>query len=81
MLRSDNSALARDCRAETKAINQQLLKLESWKRAERRQLQARARARGPADTATRDPPTSLSRHPSRAPQLLCHAVVVPTRPG
>lgn len=30
VLRSDNSALARDCRKETKALNQRLLKLGAW---------------------------------------------------
>ncbi|KAI8477001.1 MAG: P-loop containing nucleoside triphosphate hydrolase protein [Monoraphidium minutum] len=38
VLRSDNSALAKDCRKEIKALNSQLMKLEGWKRAERRQV-------------------------------------------
>jgi len=56
VLRSDSSALARDCRAEAKAISQQLLKLEPWKRAERRQLQVRARPTAVAATTTRSGP-------------------------
>ncbi|GLI64102.1 hypothetical protein VaNZ11_007275 [Volvox africanus] len=40
VLRSDNSALARDCRAEIKDINCRLLKLGARDRAERRALRA-----------------------------------------
>ncbi|KXZ43249.1 hypothetical protein GPECTOR_96g715 [Gonium pectorale] len=40
VLRSDNSALARDCRAEIKDINARLLKLGPRERAERRALRA-----------------------------------------
>ncbi|GMH45218.1 hypothetical protein BSKO_13175 [Bryopsis sp. KO-2023] len=38
VFRSDNSSLARDCRKETKALNAKLLKLDKWKRAEKRQI-------------------------------------------
>ncbi|EFJ52473.1 hypothetical protein VOLCADRAFT_79084 [Volvox carteri f. nagariensis] len=40
VLRSDNSSLARDCRAEMKDINQRLLKLGPRDRAERRALRS-----------------------------------------
>lgn len=38
VMRSDNSSLARDCRKETKVLNAKLLKLERWKKAEKRQI-------------------------------------------
>lgn len=40
VFKSDNSSLARDCRRDMQQLNRQLLKLESWKRAERRQIRA-----------------------------------------
>eukprot|EP00878_Enallax_costatus_P011993 GHUV01012521.1.p1 GENE.GHUV01012521.1~~GHUV01012521.1.p1 ORF type:complete len:728 (+),score=288.54 GHUV01012521.1:305-2488(+) len=43
VLRSDNSSLARDCRRDMQQLNRQLIKLESWKRAERRQIRAELR--------------------------------------
>eukprot|EP00882_Tetradesmus_deserticola_P026838 GHRQ01029647.1.p1 GENE.GHRQ01029647.1~~GHRQ01029647.1.p1 ORF type:complete len:532 (+),score=217.63 GHRQ01029647.1:349-1944(+) len=43
VLRSDNSSLARDCRRDMQQLNRQLVKLESWKRAERRQVRAELR--------------------------------------
>eukprot|EP00879_Flechtneria_rotunda_P033153 GHRR01036690.1.p1 GENE.GHRR01036690.1~~GHRR01036690.1.p1 ORF type:complete len:541 (+),score=209.92 GHRR01036690.1:666-2288(+) len=43
VLRSDNSSLARDCRRDMQQLNRQLVKLESWKRAERRQMRAELR--------------------------------------
>lgn len=43
MLRSDNSSLARDCRRDMQQLNRQLMKLETWKRAERRQIRAELR--------------------------------------
>uniref|UniRef100_A0A383VHI7 DNA helicase n=1 Tax=Tetradesmus obliquus TaxID=3088 RepID=A0A383VHI7_TETOB len=51
VLRSDNSSLARDCRRDMQQLNRrvmqgavlQLLKLEPWKRAERRQVRAELR--------------------------------------
>lgn len=46
VLRSDNSALARDCRAEIKSINAKLLKLGPRDKAERRALRADLRRLG-----------------------------------
>ncbi|KAG2432839.1 hypothetical protein HXX76_008572 [Chlamydomonas incerta] len=46
VLRSDNSALARDCRAEIKSINARLLKLGPRDRAERRELRGDLRRLG-----------------------------------
>ncbi|KAF6264977.1 P-loop containing nucleoside triphosphate hydrolase protein [Scenedesmus sp. NREL 46B-D3] len=48
VLRSDNSSLARDCRRDMQQLNRHggerlLVKLESWKRAERRQVRAELR--------------------------------------
>uniref|UniRef100_A0A7R9YTI7 AAA+ ATPase domain-containing protein n=1 Tax=Chlamydomonas euryale TaxID=1486919 RepID=A0A7R9YTI7_9CHLO len=43
VLRSDNSSLAKDCRKEMKSLNCQLMRLENWKRAERRQVQGELR--------------------------------------
>ncbi|WIA11524.1 hypothetical protein OEZ85_011635 [Tetradesmus obliquus] len=43
VLRSDNSSLARDCRRDMQQLNRRLLKLEPWKRAERRQVRAELR--------------------------------------
>lgn len=51
VLRSDNSALAKDVRKEIKDINTQLAKLESWKRAERRQLRFDLRRLGKEERA------------------------------
>lgn len=51
VLRSDSSALARDCRKEIKAANSRLLKLGRADRAERRELRAELRRyRGVADS-------------------------------
>ncbi|KAF8070908.1 Ighmbp2 [Scenedesmus sp. PABB004] len=44
VLRSDNSSLARDCRRDMQQLNRQLMRLESWKRAERRQIRGELRA-------------------------------------
>lgn len=38
VLKNDNSSLAKDCRKEIKSLNQQLMKLEGWKKAERWQI-------------------------------------------
>ena len=43
VLRSDESALARDCAGETKQLLTQLSKLDKWKRAERKQIQIELR--------------------------------------
>eukprot|EP00775_Hariotina_reticulata_P006215 gene6215-6451_t len=43
VLRSDNSSLARECRRDMQQLNRQLLKLEHWKRAEKRQIRAELR--------------------------------------
>jgi hypothetical protein len=43
VLRSDNSSLARECRRDMQQLNRQLLKLEHWKRAEKRQIRTELR--------------------------------------
>ncbi len=40
VMRSDNSSLAKDCRKDIRRLNGQLMKLEGWKRAERRAIRA-----------------------------------------
>jgi len=43
VLRSDNSALARDCRDEIRGLLRQMGKLERWKKAERREISGELR--------------------------------------